>query len=178
VSLPVLAETKRLVVREIRPEDVGETYVAGLNDPEVVGKTEAAGRAWSEAEIRHYVAESNQPGVSQLLGLMLKPQHRHIGNIRLFAFSTRHRRAELGIMLFDKTCWGRGLGTEALLAVCGYAFGTLGLHRICADYQATNLGSARIFAKAGFVHEGVFRKHFLVNGAFVDSIRVGKLDDD
>lgn len=172
-----LAETERLVLRELRAEDVSDAYVGGLNDPEVTAQTEARGRTFTAEEVRRYVVESNQAGVSQLIGLMLKPDGKHIGNIRLSGFSSRHRRVDLGIMLFDKTAWGRGLGTEALLGACTYVFGALRMHRICADYHRTNLSSRRIFQKAGFVEEGVFRDHFLVDGAFVDSIRVGKLDE-
>lgn len=174
----VLAESERLVLRELRPEDVGATYVAGLNDPDVVGRTEAAGRQWTEPEIRRYVAESNQAGVSQLIGLLVKPELRHVGNIRLSGFSNRHRRVDLGIMLFDKSYWGRGLGTEAIKATIQYVFGTLGMHRICADYHADNVASGRMFASAGFVTEGTFRDHFFVNGAYVDSVRVAKLNDN
>ena len=174
----MIGETERLVLREMEPADVGEAYVRGLNDPEVTGQTEAGGRAWSEDELRRYVTEANQPGVSQLIALILKSDSRHIGNVRLSGFSARHRRVDLGIVLFDKSAWGQGLGTEAILGVCRYAFAELRMHRVCADYHRTNAASARIFEKAGFIQEGVFRDHFLVAGQFVDSIRVGKLDED
>ena len=173
-----IATTPRLLLRNLRESDVTSAYVSGLNDPEVTDQTEARGRRWSEAEIRSYVAESNQPGVSQLIGIFLREGRKHIGNIRLSGISARHQRVDLGIMIFDKAEWGKGYATESLEGVSGYVFKALGFNRICADYHATNTSSARIFAKAGFVREGVFRRHFRVDGAYVDSVRVARLASD
>ncbi len=176
-TLETLLTTPRLMIRPLRREDVTSRYVEALNDPEVVGMTEARHVAWDPDRVLEYVEQMNCDGVSQLWGVFLKDSGQHIGNIRLFNFHPTHRRAELSIMIFDRACWSRGYATEAMRAVTDFAFERLGLHRICADYYATNRASARLFAKAGFAVEGVFRDHFHVDGGFVDSVRVGKLRD-
>lgn len=169
-----LIRTERLYLRELMVEDIGDQYVMGLNDPEVVGLTEARHSVWTREKVEAYVLESNIPGQSLLLGVFLSDCHRHIGNVRLFNFCW-HRRAELGIMIFDKSCWSKGYGSEAIIGVVDYAFEKLGLHRIVADYYAINTGSARMFAKAGFVVEGVFKDHFWLDGRYVDSVRIAKI---
>ena len=167
--------SRRLIIRPLTPADVTPAYVAGLNDPDVTRQTEAYGRAWSMEEVLQYVRTSNTPGVSELHGLFLADSCKHVGNVRLFAFTARHLRCELGIMIFDKQQWGRGLGSEALSAIVEHVFSRKGLQSVCADYHATNRASARIFSKAGFAIEGVFREHFRVDGQYVDSVRVAKL---
>ena len=67
-------------------------------------------------------------------------------------------------MLYDKSQWGFGFGLEALKAVCDFAFNKIGLHRIVADYYKENIPSSKIFEKAGFTVEGIFKDHFVNNG--------------
>jgi RimJ/RimL family protein N-acetyltransferase len=45
--------------------------------------------------------------------------------------------------------WGRGLATEAALALRDDAFGVLGAQRLAARYQPANQASGRIMAKLG-----------------------------
>ena len=168
--------TERLQLRVLAAADVTPAYIEAMNDPEVVGLTEARHQRWDRASVLKYIEQSNRDGVSTMVGLFLKDGRRHIGNVRLFNLHPVHRRAEMSFIIFDKTQWSKGYATEAVLAVCAYAFDVLGLHRIHADYYATNIGSARLFKKAGFAVEGTYRHHFFSGGAFVDSVRVGKIN--
>ncbi|MBI4596912.1 MAG: GNAT family N-acetyltransferase [Candidatus Omnitrophica bacterium] len=160
----------------ISAADVTPVYVASMNDPEVVGLTEARHVVWDHQRVAQFIERSNVEGVSTLVGIFLKDTGRHIGNLRLFNFHPVHRRAELSFVIFDKTQWSKGYATEAVGALCRYAFETMRLHRIHADYYATNHASARLFQKAGFQVEGVYRGHFFADGRYVDSIRVATLN--
>lgn len=169
--------TENLYLRQLSPEDITAEYISALNDQEVVRLTGARFERWDEEKVKRYVEESNRAGISLLIGIFLKNHDKHIGNIRLFNFDKNHDRVELGIMIFDKSQWGKGYGTESLGAVEKYVFEDLGLHKICADYYSVNVGSARIFEKMGFVIEGVFKEHFQLDGKYVDSIRIAKFND-
>lgn len=171
-----LMTTSRLYLRPVTADDVSVGYLQALNDPEVVGLTEARHVQWDRQAVLDYIAQSNREGISQFLGIFLKDSDQHIGNIRLFNFSSVHRRLELSIIIFDKSQWSKGYGTEALQAVSQYVFEVLRFTRICADYYAPNAASARMFEKAGFQIEGVFRRHFFLDGQYVDSVRVAKIN--
>lgn len=174
----MISGTERLWLRPVSPRDITQRYIEALNDPSVVGLTEARHKKWDHLGVEEYLAASDRPGESLLIGVFLKEGDRHIGNIRLFGFHPVHRRAELGIMMFDKQVWSKGYATEALNAVVDYAFRELKLHRIHADYYAANTASARLFEKCGFKIEGIFRDHFWVGDRFVDSVRIGRCHAD
>lgn len=174
----VFSETKRLRLRTVSKRDITDRYIEALNDPAVVGLTEARHKKWDRKSVEEYLKSSDRLGESLFIGVFLKEEDRHIGNIRLFGLHPVHRRAELGIMMFDKQVWSKGYATEALNAVVDYAFKELKLHRIHADYYATNVASARLFEKCGFKIEGVFRDHFWVKDRFVDSVRIGRCHAD
>jgi len=169
--------TERLTLRPVTVTDITPAYIDALNDPEVVQWTGARHGRWDRARVVDYVTRCNVEGVSLLLGVFLKEPPKHIGNVRLFHFSRVDQHVELALMVFDKSEWSKGYATEAINGVAEYVFHDLGLHRIFADYYAVNTASARLFAKAGFTIEGVFKDHFRVNGRYVDSVRIGKLSD-
>lgn len=66
---------------------------------------------------------------------------------------------------------GRGLGREAVGAVVRYAFDTLALHRIEANYQPVNQRSGKLLRALGFVVEGYSRDYLFLDGAWRDHIR-------
>ncbi len=65
---------------------------------------------------------------------------------------------------------GKGLASEAVTAVLAFAFGTLGLHRVTANYHPTNERSGALLRKLGFVVEGYARDYLRINGEWRDSI--------
>ena len=75
--------------------------------------------------------------------------------------------AEIGYWL-GEDFWGRGITTEALIAVTEQAIETHGLHRVFAVPYAWNAASARILEKAGYVLEGVMRRSAFKDGQVVD----------
>ena len=166
--------TANLYLRQLLVSDITPGYIEALNDEEVVRLTEARHQKWDEEKVKRYIIESNIEGISQLIGIFLKENDKHIGNIRLFNFNKYHKRVEFGIMIFDKLQWSKGYGTEVLNAISDYIFKDFKLHKICADYYSVNAASAKMFKKAGFEIEGLFKDHFLLDGEYIDSVRIAK----
>ncbi len=65
---------------------------------------------------------------------------------------------------------GKGLMHEALTAILGHAFDTMGLHRIEANYKPHNERSGRVLEKLGFVKEGLAHEYLLINGRWQDHV--------
>jgi len=78
--------------------------------------------------------------------------------------------AEIGYWL-GESLWGRGIATEALLAVTRYAIARHGLTRVFALPFAHNTASCRVLEKAGYVREGHLRRSAIKDGAIVDQIQ-------
>lgn len=77
------------------------------------------------------------------------------------------RSAEIGYWLGEEF-WGRGIATEALIAVTNHAFANFDLCRIYAHVFEWNRASARVLEKAGFALEGRLRKSVTKNGQTID----------
>lgn len=73
---------------------------------------------------------------------------------------------------------GQGLMTEALLEVVAYAFETLKLHRIMANYQPWNQASGRVLDKLGFEREGLAKDYLFIGGEWRDHVLTALVNED
>ena len=88
-------------------------------------------------------------------------------------FTVQHdvarRSAEIGYWLGEEF-WGRGIGTEALIAVTDYAFSNYDVCRLYAHVFDWNRASARVLEKAGYEFEGRMKKSVTKDGQTVDQL--------
>ncbi|EJU01270.1 acyl-CoA N-acyltransferase [Dacryopinax primogenitus] len=89
----------------------------------------------------------------------------------------KNRDASFGISLTPQW-WGNGFATEVTEWIIQHGFEQLGLHRITLGVFSSNPAGQRVYEKCGFVHEGVTRKAFWVDGGWVDEIRMGMLEEE
>jgi UDP-4-amino-4,6-dideoxy-N-acetyl-beta-L-altrosamine N-acetyltransferase len=101
----------------------------------------------------------------------------HVGNVWLADIDTRHRKAELRIVVGAPHARERGVGARAIDLMCRHAFEHLGLHRIYAYVLAINPRARRAFEKAGFVVEGTLKDDRWSEGQFVDVSLLARVAD-
>lgn len=70
----------------------------------------------------------------------------------------------------DHRAEGHGLMQEALHASIRYAFESLHLHRIMANYIPTNERSGRLLRRLGFTVEGYARDYLMIAGRWQDHV--------
>ena len=78
--------------------------------------------------------------------------------------------AEIGYWL-GEPFWGRGICTDALIAVTQHAIATHGLTRIFAVPFAWNTASCRVLEKAGYALEARLRRSAIKNDAITDQLQ-------
>lgn len=110
-------------------------------------------------------------------GVVRLEDDRVIGTCTLFNIQEGQGRAEVGFAL-GHDYWGRGCMSEALAALIGFSFGTIGLRRLEADVDPRNAGSLRMLERLGFRREGLLRERWKVNGELQDSVILGLLCRD
>jgi len=74
--------------------------------------------------------------------------------------------------------WGTGVFQEGAEMILGFAFETLGVHRLEARCAVRNGRGNGALQKIGAVQEGVLRKAFLKNGEYLDQALYAIVEDD
>jgi RimJ/RimL family protein N-acetyltransferase len=171
-------EGRRIYLREVRLEDVGETYHRWMNDPEITRYLESRFFPNSLHSLREYVQGKLNDHSDVFLAIVLKQDDRHIGNIKLGPINWIHRFADVGLLIGEKDCWGQGYATDAIRLVTRYAFRTLNLHSLTAGCYASNQGSARAFLKAGWYQAGQRRSCLFLDGAYEDAVMLAISSSD
>lgn len=99
------------------------------------------------------------------------------GVITLLHIDWKNRSADTGIKLL-KASRGKGIGTDALTALTGYAFDELQLHRLNCSWLEGNTASERLHLKCGWRIEGKKKDAVYKNGGYVALVYAGILEVD
>lgn len=163
-EFPVL-RTERLVLRELREDDVPDAF-----------------RLFADAEVMRYLGKPPHRDVveTQLFlqrnrelfpgrqgvrwALTLPGEDRFVGSAGHWRLMKEHRRAEIGYDLAP-ALWGRGLMGEALRAILRFGFDRLSLHSVEAQIDPANRRSRRVLERLGFGQDGLLRENFYDAGA-------------
>lgn len=164
--------TSRIYIAPLTEVHCTEAYVAWLNDPAVSRFLETRHQVQTLESVRSFVAAVNARDNEHLFGIFRRDQL-HIGNIKVGPIHPFHRVGDVSLFIGQRDCWGRGYATEAIVALSDLAFRQLGAEKLSASMYAENRASTRAFEKAGYVHEGVRRDHYVLNGVRSDVVLMG-----
>ena len=165
LSVPLELETHRLLVRCPRAGD-GEVVHASVVESLDKLREFPASLPWamappSVAQSEAYCQDAHARFLARtafpFLAFM-KADGTHVGNLALHAVEWSVPRCETGYWVRSSVS-GRGLMTEAVIALATFGFDTLGMRRIEALPEAGNVRSCRLCERAGFVLEGTLRNH-------------------
>lgn len=140
----------------MEPEDCGAMY-RWENDTSLwhLGATT---RPFSRDALRGFIAGSSQDiYAARQVRLMIAPRSSGVavGCVDLFDFDPLHRRAGVGILIYESADRQRGYAQAALRLVAEYAFGHLDMRQLWADIPVSNTASLRLFERAGFTGDAV-----------------------
>lgn len=151
-------EGERVRLRLVELTDCTDDYVAWLGDEEVNRYLETRWSVQTLSSIREFVAAMLVSHHSYLFGIFDREAGRHVGNVKLGPIERRHLYADVSYFLGDRSAWGKGYATDAVVCATRFGFDRAGLHRVQAGFYETNVGSQRVLEKAGFVYEGRLAK--------------------
>lgn len=152
------------------------------NDPEVMYFWAEPHKVVSRDELEaRYSGLSGPTGQSHWLLITTRDacgQGEPIGRIGYVELDRRNRHAEIALKIGERDYWGRGYGTDALLAFLGYLFHELNLHKVYLRVEAFNPRAQRVYEKCGFRRDGVFRDHTFLGGRYYDATLMSLTEEE
>lgn len=138
--------------------EVGATYFNGSLVPET-----------SEAAFERYGRLTNGEDC-RAFTIYERATLRPIGVTMLVRIDRVNRGAEFGILIGEKECWGKGLGTETTRLMLEFAFGVLDLHNVYLRVFSLNQRGIHAYTRAGFKLIGSRRQAKRIGGHVYDVI--------
>ena len=169
MKVPIL-DSERLIYRPISLEHLSQDYVDWLNDPQINMYLETKG-GYTLKKLMEFLRDIEN---KQILfwGIHLKSNLQHIGNIKIDPVNVFHGTAEYGIMMGQKTEWGKGYAKEATIRIIRYCFEENEIRKITLGVIKNNINAVMLYKKIGFKIEGTLVKQGIYNGVYCDAYRM------
>jgi RimJ/RimL family protein N-acetyltransferase len=132
----------------------------------------------SIAEAKFIEASASPSDKQKNFAIETLAERRYIGAISFNVIDWRNRCAGLGIVIGDKSLWGKGYGTDAMRVLMRLGFDKMNLHRLWLHVHDYNQRAIASYEKCGFKREGVLREEHFARGGYHDTIVMGMLESE
>ncbi len=170
----MIAETSRLVLRPLQPDDA-EALHPVFSDPQAnrftLRKHEALAQTveWINGVLGNYAKRGFGPWC-----VVRKSDNAVIGYCGCGIIELDGKtECEIGYRIL-RGCWGKGLATEAVRAALDHALGDLSFGRVVALIQPDNAASIRVAQKAGMEYERDWMYEGILMRVYVAHSRSGR----
>lgn len=160
MTMKIIFETERLIIREWSPKDKEDLYEYASNPIVTRYVTFPTYTSMQNAIDRiNYLTEKYQDGsLVQDYAMQLKSENKVIGGIGVVNYSDKAEGvAEIGYCQNEKY-FGQGYMTEALKGYIKYLFENKPVKRIQAKHDVENVKSGNVMKRSRMTFEGIRRK--------------------
>ncbi len=163
---------RNLSLRIMAKKDITDTYIAWLNDGEVVQYTEQRFHHTSADDVRAFIDKMAVDPTQLMYGIFF--DDRHIGNIKLGNINSQHQTANLSYLIGARKLWGKGVASLAIETITEIGFQQIGLMKICAGVYENNIASSKVLVKNGYSLEGRRKGQYVFNNSRIDALLYAK----
>ena len=163
---------KHTLLRSFSADDISTDYLDWLTDPEVVRFSNQRFRTHSREKALAYLnsfAESD----NLFFGIWLAGTQRLVGTITAYR-SQPHQTADMGLLIGDRGCWGKGIGLDAWSTLLDYLLNVCCLRKVTGGTLRCNVGMVRIMERSGMQLEAVRVQQELVDQVAHDALYYAK----
>jgi len=166
-------EGESIYLRAVEAADAGERYLSWMNDEEVTKGLASGVFPTTIEDLKKYIQNITSSRNAVMFAVCDKQSDLHIGNIKLDNFDWVNRTCELGLLLGDRSYWGKGVGTQVMELTLKYAFQQLNIRKVVLAVYANNPAAIRLYEKVGFQKEGCLRDQIFYKGEYIDKYYMG-----
>lgn len=157
-------------------DHINDNYINWLNDSQVVKYSNQRFMQHNVDSCSAYL-QSFKNTENLFLAIHLEEDNRFIGTMSAY-FSIPHKVVDIGLMIGDRSYWGKGLGQEAWEMLMDYMLETKKVRKVTGGTLSCNLGMVNIMKKAGMQSDGERIKHELVNDSPMDILYFAKFSNE
>jgi len=150
-------QTSRFALRPLTPDDASERYSRWLDDEQARRFIVAARAPHDLATLRLYIAQRCDRRDVVFLGIFVRTDGAHIGNIKFEPINEREGYAVMGILIGDAAWRGKGVVSEVLEASTAWLATHRGIREVVLGVERDHSAAIHAYEKAGFKIEVTHR---------------------
>tara|TARA_B110000503_G_C7011170_1_gene355753 strand:+ start:184 stop:726 length:543 start_codon:yes stop_codon:yes gene_type:complete len=171
MPVPTL-ESERLILHPLSLLHLSQEYVNWLNDEEASRYISYfEGHTTTFNELKNYLEDVEKKDIL-FWGIHTRASGKHIGNIKIDPVVKKFGLCEYGILIGDKSEWGKGYAKEASQLIIDYCFNVLNLRKMTLGVTACNESAVKLYKNLGFEIEGIFKNQEFHFGKYQDGLRM------
>jgi [ribosomal protein S5]-alanine N-acetyltransferase len=172
----LLLAGKKTLLRPFKADDISTVYLGWLADPEVVRFSNQRFRIHTRESALAYLNSFAGGSGNLFLGILSVEDQRLVGTITAYRSQT-HQTADMGLMVGDRSYWGRGIGLDAWSTLMQYLLDTGGLRKVTGGTLRSNVGMIRVMERSGMQLEAVRAQQELVDQVAQDVLYYARFRD-
>lgn len=162
----------KVLLRPMRPSDITPTHVGWLNDAEVVRFSNQRFVKHTRYSCRAYLGRF-EGSADLYLSVRLAASDKAIGTLTAYR-NPHHGTADIGILMGERSVWGRGLGLDAFKTLADALATQPDMRKLSCGTLACNHAMIKIAERAGFQREAVRVAQELVEGVPTDIVHFAR----
>jgi len=165
----------KVVLRSFTEADLTETYLGWLNDPEVVRFSNQRFTTHGRESCRRYL-QTFEDTENLFLLIQCQVSGRPVGTMTNYC-SHPHGTVDMGILIGEKTFWGKGCGQDAWDTLSAWWLRRAGVRKLTAGTVACNHGMIKLMERSGMVLEAVRKAQEVVEEDPYDVLYYAKFNE-
>ncbi len=172
-SLEILG--KEVFMLPFSKNDITDRYLSWLNDTEVVSySNQRFINHTYDSSLNYLNGFSNSK--NKFFSINKLNNKKMIGTMTAYE-STNHGVVDIGIMIGDKSVWGKGYGQDAWSTILEWYAQRKDIRKITAGTLACNHGMIRLMERSGMKLEATKKKQEIVDGLPEDILYYSKFSN-
>ncbi len=148
-------ENDKIYLKTLSGNSLDIKYLHWMNDCEIRRYISIDSKKNTMSDLKRYVISMNKSNDNYLFGIYIKKNNKYIGNVKLGNIKLGKKielhGSDIGMIIGDKSEWGKGYATDAIACIIDFSFNDLGLKKLIAGMDKNNYGSYKAFINNGFV---------------------------
>lgn len=126
-------------------------------------------------DVESWFSEIHKGQGDYFFGIQTLADAQLIGMVSIKDINHTSRTCGFWIGIGERSVWGQGYGTDALVVLLRYIFWEMNMNRVDLDVLSYNERAKAMYEKVGFVHEATVREAAWRDGVYYDVYKMGML---
>jgi RimJ/RimL family protein N-acetyltransferase len=160
-----------VTIKPLRLADV-DNLMTWVNNPDIIKRfvTFSREKPFTREEELEYIRKSMACPKTHIYSIY--DGDLYVGQVGLMSIDSCSFNARVSCLISSTEHMGKGYATKALTLLLEEAFTKLNMNKLWLQVSVPNHRATRVYRKVGFQPEAILKEEYLIDGEFVDMIRM------